>query len=212
MEVKNQIAPKGLEFKPAEIIISDKHTVIFTVISYPKMINVGYLSTLTSMSGIKLVIKHIPLPFSVISKMLNKEIADLKQRYQDEQDKTIQERIRQDYESLESFITELAGTQCKIYDFQMHVVISADSEDELTAKKMQIKNYLEAMELKAFPLRFQQDQVFKSMIPIYPKQEVEKRINQLKQKIKSEKQFNRKIELNIELNRLLKELEENNYE
>ena len=176
MEVKNQIAPKGLEFKPAEIIISDKHTVIFTVISYPKMINVGYLSTLTSMSGIKLVIKHIPLPFSVISKMLNKEIADLKQRYQDEQDKTILERIRQDYESLESFITELAGTQCKIYDFQMHVVISADSEDELTAKKMQIKNYLEAMELKAFPLRFQQDQVFKSMIPIYPKQEVEKRI------------------------------------
>ena len=176
MEVKNQIAPKGLEFKPAEIIISDKHTVIFTVISYPKMINVGYLSTLTSMSGIKLVIKHIPLPFSVISKMLNKEIADLKQRYQDEQDKTIQERIRQDYESLESFITELAGTQCKIYDFQMHVVISADSEDELTAKKMQIQNYLEAMELKAFPLRFQQDQVFKSMIPIYPKQEVEKRI------------------------------------
>ena len=176
MEVKNQIAPKGLEFKPAEIIISDKHTVIFTVISYPKMINIGYLSTLTSMSGIKLVIKHIPLPFSVISKMLNKEIADLKQRYQDEQDKTIQERIRQDYESLESFITELAGTQCKIYDFQMHVVISADSEDELTAKKMQIKNYLEAMELKAFPLRFQQDQVFKSMIPIYPKQEVEKRI------------------------------------
>ena len=129
MEVKNQIAPKGLEFKPAEIIISDKHTAIFTVISYPKMINVGYLSTLT-------------LPFSVISKMLNKEIADLKQRYQDEQDKTIQERIRQDYESLESFITELAGTQCKIYDFQMHVVISADSEDELTAKKMQIKNYM----------------------------------------------------------------------
>ena len=176
MEVKNQIAPKGLEFKPAEIIISDKHTVIFTVISYPKMINVGYLSTLTSMSGIKLVIKHIPLPFSVISKMLNKEIADLKQRYQDEQDKTIQERIRQDYESLESFITELAGTQCKIYDFQMHVVISADSEDELTAKKMQRKNYLEGMELKACPLRFQQDQVFKSMIPIYPKQEVEKRI------------------------------------
>ena len=176
MEVKNQIAPKGLEFKPAEIIISDKHTAIFTVISNPKMINIGYLSTLTSMSGIKLVIKHIPLPFSVISKMLNKEIADLKQRYQDEQDKTIQERIRQDYESLESFITELAGTQCKIYDFQMHVVISADSEDELTAKKMQIKNYLEAMELKAFPLRFQQDQVFKSMIPIYPKQEVEKRI------------------------------------
>ena len=37
--------------------------------------------------------------------------------------------------------------------------------------------------------------------------ELEKRINQLKQKIKSEKQFNRKTELNIELNKLLSELE-----
>lgn len=39
------------------------------------------------------------------------------------------------------------------------------------------------------------------------KNSLEKRINQLKQKIKSEKQFNRKTELNIELNRLLIEME-----
>ena len=37
---------------------------------------------------------------------------------------------------------------------------------------------------------------------------LEKKINQLKQKIKSEKQFNRKTELNIELNRLLNEMED----
>lgn len=37
--------------------------------------------------------------------------------------------------------------------------------------------------------------------------DLEKRINQLKQKIKSEKQFNRKTELNMKLNKLLSELE-----
>ena len=37
------------------------------------------------------------MPFSVITKMINKEIADLKVRYQQENDKTIQERIRLDY-------------------------------------------------------------------------------------------------------------------
>ena len=37
---------------------------------------------------------------------------------------------------------------------------------------------------------------------------LEKRINQLKQKIKAEKQFNKKVELNKELNILLKELED----
>lgn len=176
MDIRSQIAPKGLEFRPSEFIISDKYATILTVISYPKFINPGYLSSLTSMSGIKVVIKHIPLPFNVITKMLNKEIADLKQRYQEENDKTIQERIRQDYESLEYFITLLASNQSKIYDFQMHVMITADSEDQLISKKMQVKNYLEAMELRAFPLRFEQEKVLKSIIPIYPSQDIEDRI------------------------------------
>ena len=176
MDIKSQIAPKGLEFKSSEFVISDKYETILTAVSYPKAIPIGYLSNLTSMSGIKVVIKHIPLPFSVISKMLNKEIADLKQRYQTENDKTLQERIRQDYESLEYFISMLASSQSKVYDFQMHIMITADSEDELLAKKLQVRNYLEAMELKAFPLRFEQESVLKSIIPIYPSQDVENRI------------------------------------
>ena len=128
------------------------------------------------MSGVKVVIKHIPLPFSVIQRMLNKEIADLKARYQEENDKTIQERIRQDYESLEYFISQLVSTQSKIYDFQMHVMVTANSEEELIAKKLQVKSYLEAMEMKAFPLRFEQERVLKSILPIYPNQSIESRI------------------------------------
>lgn len=176
IDIKSQIAPKGLEFKPSEFVISDKYATILTVISYPKYIYPGYLSSLTSMAGIKLVIKHIPLPFSTIQKMLNKEIADLKVRYQEENDKTIQERIKQDYASLEQFISELAASQSKIYDFQMHIMITANSQDELVVKKLQLKNYLEAMEMRAIPLRFEQDKVLKSMLPIYDKQDIEDRI------------------------------------
>ncbi len=176
MNIKDQIAPKGLEFRSGDFIISDKWATILTVVSYPKMINVGYLSSLTSMSGVKVVIKHIPLPFSVLRRMINKEIADLKQRYQDEFDRTIQERIRQDYESLEYFVSMLASSQSKIYDFQMHIMITADSEEQLISKKLQVKNYVEAMEMRAFPLRFEQEKVLKSIIPIYPNQDIEQRI------------------------------------
>ena len=176
MDIRSQIAPKGLEFKPAHFIISDKYATILTVVSFPKVISPGYLSNLTSLSGVKIVIKHIPLPFSVITKMINKEIADLKVRYQQENDKTLQERIRLDYESLEQFITMLASTQSKIYDFQMHIMITADNEDELNAKKLQVKNYLEAMEMHAIPLRFEQKKVLHPIIPIYPKQDIEDRI------------------------------------
>ena len=77
MNIKSQLAPKGLEFKPNSFVSSDKYNTILTVISYPKLIYPGFLSDLTSMAGIKVVIKHIPLPFDVIRKMINKETADL---------------------------------------------------------------------------------------------------------------------------------------
>ena len=176
MDIKSQIAPKRLEFKANSFVISDKYATILTAISYPRYIPDGYLSSLTSMSGIKVVIKHIPLPFSVISKMLNKEIADLKQRYQEENDKKIQERIRQDYESLEQFISMLASTQARIFDFQLHLMISSDTKDGLDLTKIQVRNYIDALGMRGVSLMFEQEKALKSMIPIFPEQDTEKTI------------------------------------
>ncbi len=176
MNIKSEIAPKGLLFKPTEFIISGKYATILTVISYPKFINPGFLSNLTNISGVKLVAKHIPIEFSTLQSMLNKEIADLKVRYQSERDQTIQERIRQDYESLESFISMLAATQARIYDFQLHIMVTADSPEELEMKKMQVRSYIDALGMKAISLMFEQEKVLKSIIPIFPKQDLENRI------------------------------------
>ena len=176
MKFKSQIAPKGLQFNPSDFFISDKYATLLTVVSYPKFISPGYLSTLTTMSGIKVVIKHIPVPFSTISKMLNKQIAELKTNYQNERDRTVQERIRIDYESLEYFVSMLASSQSRIFDFQMHIMITANTKEELEIKKTNVKNYLDAMELRAVSLRFEQEKVLKSILPIFPKQDIEDRI------------------------------------
>lgn len=173
---KSEVAPKGLQFNAGDFVISGKYATILTVVSYPKYIYPGYLSSLTSMSGVKVVAKHIPIPFSTMSKMINKQIADLKTRYQDERDNTVRERIRQDYESLESFITMLAGSQAKIFDYQMHIMITADSKEDLELKKINVKNYLDAMEMRGISLRFEQEKVLKSIVPIFPKQDIENRI------------------------------------
>ena len=58
----------------------------------------------------------------------------------------------------------------------MHIMITADNKEELELKKLQVRNYLEAMQLKAIPLRFEQDKVLKSILPIYGKQDIEDRI------------------------------------
>ena len=164
---KSQIAPKSWLTKRDGLVVSGKHCSILTIISYPKSINEGYLANMTQISGIKICIKHIPIAFSILSKMLNKEIADMKQRYADEHDRTIQEQIRQDYESIEEFITMLTATQARIFDFQMHILVSADTATDLENKKVQVKNYLDAMGMKGVVLDFVQDKIWKSMLPIY---------------------------------------------
>ena len=176
MNLKSQLAPKGIEFRSGDMIISDKYMTILTIIGYPKVIPEGYLSELTQMNGIKIVIKHIPIQFSIMSKMLNKEIADMKMRYQNEHDRTIQERIRQDYESIESFISMLTSTQARIFDFQMHVIVTADSSEELEKNKVQVKNYLDAMGMKGITLRYEQEKILKSCLPIFPKNDIEDRV------------------------------------
>ena len=174
--LRSQLAPKGLSFNPSDFFISDKYATIMTVVSYPKYITPGYLSSLTNMPGIKVVVKHIPVPFQTMSKMLNRQVADLKEKYQHERDQTMRERYRQDAESLEYFTSMLAGSQARIFDFQMHIMITADTKEELEMKKVNVKNYLDAMELKAISLRFEQEKVLKSILPIFPPQDVEQRI------------------------------------
>lgn len=176
MKLKSEVAPKGMKFMPTEFVISGKYSTILTVVSFPKNIYPGILSDLTNIKGVKIAVKHIPIPFSILQKMLNKEIADLKQRYQTEHDQTMQEKIRQDYESLEQFISMLAATQARIFDFQMHLLVTADNKEELELRKIQIRSYLESLHLKAIPLMFEQEKALKSILPIFPPQDIEKRI------------------------------------
>jgi len=173
---KNEIAPKGMEFKPTEFRIGGKYSTIITIVTFPKNVYVGYLSDITNISGVKVVVKHIPIQFSVLQKMINKEVADLKTRYQSEKDQTMQEKIRQDYESLEQFVSMLAATQARIFDFQMHLMLTADSKEELEIKKMEVKSYLNALGMGGVALMFEQEKVLKSIVPIFPKQDIENRI------------------------------------
>ena len=176
LNIKIELAPKGMKFNVTDFIMSGKYCTVFTIISYPKYIGPGYLADLSNIAGVKVVAKHIPIEFSTMSKMINKEIADLKQRYQNENDRTIQERIRQDYESLEQFVQMLAATQSRIFDFQLHLLIVGDSKEDLENKKINVRSFLDAMGMQGIQLMFEQEKALKSILPIFPKQDLEERI------------------------------------
>ena len=175
-KLKSEVAPKGIYFKPIDFMLGDKYYTIMTIVGYPRSIFPGYLSDVNNIPGVRVGIKHIPISFEILKKMLNKEIADLKIRYQQEKDQTTQERIRQDYESLEQFISMLASSQARIFDFQLHLMISAESKDGLELTKIQVRNYIDALGMRGVSLMFEQEKALKSMLPIFPEQDIEKRI------------------------------------
>ncbi len=176
MKLKSELAPKGIMFKTNEFVISDRYATILTVVGFPRTVYHGYLSGIANISGVKVVIKHVPIAFSILSKMLNKEVADLKDKYQKEKDKTQQESYRQDFESLEGFVQMLAATQARIFDYQMHIMITAGSKEELENKKIQVKTYLDSLGIRSVALMFEQEKALKSIMPLFPKQDIEDRI------------------------------------
>ena len=179
MNLKSQVAPKGLFFDRTDFMISGKYATILTAVSYPRLIGDGYLSDLTNIPGVKVVIKHIPVSSEILRKMLNNELADLRQRYQTEKDNTILERIRQDMDSLETFLQQYTASQSRSFDFQLHIMITGDTKEELDNKRVNLKTYLDSMELRAIPLMFEQEKVLKSMLPVFDKQIIEDRIGNI---------------------------------
>ena len=177
MSIKKELAPKGMTFNVNDFIISDKYATILTVVSYPGTIDNGYLANLASgLSGVRIVAKHIPIPFSVLAKMLNKQLADIQEKYQKERDVTVQEKLKQAYDSLNEFIHAITVNQSKVFDFLLNIMIVADTKEELELKKIQVRNTMEAMEMRAIPLRFEQEKALKSCLPIFEKQDIEDRI------------------------------------
>ena len=174
--MKSEIAPKGLSFKMMQFMIGDKFATIITIIQYPNMIGPGYLSNITSIPGVKMVAKHIPIDFATISDTINKEIAELREEYEKEKDNTLKERLRLNYESMEDFVQQLAATNSKVFDFQLHLLITADSQEELDTRKVQVKNFLVSLDMRGIQMMFDQEHILKSMLPVFPKQEVETRI------------------------------------
>ena len=76
------------------------------------------------------------------------------------------------FSKVEQFISMLASTQARIFDFQMHLLICGDTKEELDMLKMQVRNYLDAMGMRGISLMFEQEKALKSIIPIFAQESI----------------------------------------
>ena len=150
---------------------------ILSVIGYPSSIYPGYLSGLINIPNARISIKYQKTEFDSLRKIVGREIAILKQKYQTERDLALQEKLRNDYENLESYLKTIKDNDMQVFNSCMNIMVSAETLELLEEHKNNVRRYLENMGISSIIMIKELDSVLKSMLPIFDDQLVTRRIN-----------------------------------
>ena len=164
---------------PTRFMLGGKYYSIMTVVTFPRELYPGFLSHINSIKGVKLSIKHIPVPLENLRDQVVEEINDLKAAIANDRSNIAQQRYRDDIDALTAYYNDLNEYKPRVFDFQMHLIVSGDTEEDLYEKLSMVHTQLDGMDMRAIPLMFAQDEVLMSCLPIFPPQNIEKRIGNL---------------------------------
>ncbi|HMO78764.1 MAG TPA: DUF87 domain-containing protein [Candidatus Paceibacterota bacterium] len=169
LELKDIISPPALQVNPKDINLGDKIVRSFFVISYPRFLSDNWFSPIINLDKIFDVSIFVhPIDTAKILRQFQKKVAEIESQINSRMEKGLVRDPKLDtaYNDLETLRDQLQQAQEKIFDVGLYISIYADSEDELTKIESEIKSILEAKLVFVKPAIFQQEEGFKSIIPI----------------------------------------------
>ena len=169
LELKDIIAPSALSVSPKELNLGEKILRSFFVISYPRFLSESWFSPIINMDKVFDVSIFIhPLETSKILHQFQKKVAEVQSQISTREDKGLVRDPMLDvaYQDLENLRDQLQQAQEKLFDVGLYITIYAESDLELDKAESEIKTVLEAKLVYVKPALFQQEQGFKSTLPL----------------------------------------------
>jgi len=169
MELQDIIAPSALKIEPKAINLGDKIARTFFVISYPRYLTDNWFSPIVNLDKIFDVAIFIdPIDTSLALRQFQKKVAEVQSQINARASKGMVRDPMLDTanEDLEGLRDSLMQAQEKMFDVGLYITIYADNELELFKIENEIKSILESKLIYIKPALFQQDDGFKSIIPI----------------------------------------------
>jgi len=169
LELRDIIAPSALKVTPRELHLGDKVTRSFFVISYPRYLAESWFSpiiNLDKMFDISLFVH--PVETSQVLRKFQKKVAEIQSQIHEREAKGMVRDPKLDtaYQDLEDLRDKLQQAQERLFDVGLYISIYADSEDELNKVESEIKSILESKLVYVKPALFQQEEAFRSVMPI----------------------------------------------
>ncbi|MBP9715466.1 MAG: DUF87 domain-containing protein, partial [Candidatus Pacebacteria bacterium] len=161
--------PSALKIGPKSLDLGDKIARTFFIISYPRFLVDNWFSPIINLDKVFDVSIFVhPMDTSLALRQFQKKVAEVQSQISVREAKGMVRDPMLDtaYQDLESLRDSLIQAQEKLFDVGVYITVYADNDLDLFKIENEIKSILESRLIYIKPALFQQDQGFKSVIPI----------------------------------------------
>ncbi|MES2023454.1 MAG: DUF87 domain-containing protein [Patescibacteria group bacterium] len=169
LELQDVIAPSALKIEPKSINLGDKIARTFFIMSYPRFLADNWFSPIINLDKIFDVSIFIhPIDTSLALRQFQKKVAEVQSQINTRESKGMVRDPMLDtaFQDLEGLRDSLMQAQEKMFDVGLYITVYADNEMDLFKVENEIKSILESKLIYIKPALFQQEDGFKSVIPI----------------------------------------------
>ena len=169
LELKDVISPSALKVSPKELNLGEKVGRTLFVISYPRFLDESWFAPIINLDKIFNISIFIhPIDTAKILRHFQKKVAEVQSQISRREEKGLVRDPALDtaYQDLEQLRDQLMQAQEHLFDVGVYITLFADNEGELDKLESEIKSILESKLIYVKPALFQQEQGFKSVIPI----------------------------------------------
>ncbi len=169
LELEDVIAPSALKITPKSLNLGEKIVRSFFVISYPRYLTEGWFAPIINLDKVfEISIFIHPIETSDILRTFQKKVTEVQSQIHMREEKGLVRDPMLDtaYQDLERLRDDLQQATEKLFDVGVYLSLYADTEEELDKTESEIKSILEAKLVYIKPTLFQQEQGFKSVMPI----------------------------------------------
>ena len=169
LELKDVISPSALKISPKELNLGEKVGRTLFVISYPRFLEESWFAPIINLDKIFNISIFIhPVDTAKILRHFQKKVAEVQSQISRREERGLVRDPALDtaYQDLEQLRDQLMQAQEHLFDVGVYITLFADSEAELDKLESEIKSILESKLIYVKPALFQQEQGFKSVIPI----------------------------------------------
>ncbi len=169
LELQDIIAPSALKISPKEINLGEKVVRSFFVISYPRFLGENWFSPIINLDKVfDISIFVHPIETSDVLRTFQKKVAEVQSQImaREARGQVRNPMLDTAYQDLETLRDQLQQAQEKLFDVGLYITMYGDSDSELDKIESEIKSILEAKLVYVKPALFQQEQAFKTVLPL----------------------------------------------